>query len=301
MAGEVNAGAEGVGAATEACESGAAVSELALPAEAETFGERAGLRAQESAEAVNEAVITHNLERYGEMMSPERRAALEGYDASEKITVCSPEAYNAAYSSGAADDFRVMGHSEADGTIVIKDMDPAMTRHTAAHETIHLCAEKPVEPRESAVARRSGLFECETRLNERGEPVSFVESDRGVNEGFTELYALRELEAQGDMSAYNSMTSYFEARQHAERVEVLLGREMTAQAYFGENKESLVLAFDRMCGETGAWERYAKDIDAITYSADENAVREANLRVNEMYRDMLRYRETGGQRRHDEL
>jgi hypothetical protein len=301
MNSEVNAGAESAEASACAGEIGNEAGSAELPTVTETFGRRGESSAQKSAEQINEAVRAHNLEKYGEIMSAERRDALERYDSSEKIEVCSREAYNRAYPSGSAGDFRVVGHCEADGKIVIKDVDPAMTRHISTHESTHLCAEKPVGFYESGFSRRSGVFECNVCFNEGGECVSFTETGRGINEGLTELYALRELEAQGDTEAYDSMSSYLEASHHAERLEIAIGSERVEKAYFGEEKEALVRDFDRMCGENGAWEQYAEDIDTITYSENAAAVAEANLRINGRYFDILKYDREGRQSGYDEL
>jgi hypothetical protein len=303
MSGEVNAGTENAEAAAEIGEIGAEAPETI---ETPPFEGLSGIRnessSQKSAERVNEAVRARVLEQYGELMSPERKRALERYNASEKIAVIAPEEYNRTHKSGRGSDFRVVGHCEAEGRIVVKDIDPAMTRHISAHESMHLCAEKPAVSPENGVARRSGLFEWTGRFNERGECVSSSETGRGVNEGFTELYALRELERQGDTDARYAMTSYFEARGHAERLELAIGKERMERAYFGEEKDAFVQEFNRMCGDEAAWDGYAKDIDTIAYSGDAVAVAEANRRVNGKYIDILLYKQAEGrQSEHDEL
>ena len=180
-------------------------------------------------------------------------------------------------------DFNVLGHFDpVNEKIYIKDNNNEVLRHVSSHEAVHLCSHNEItSDNEGHTVVRSGIME--TAIGEDG----IFDRNRGLNEGLTEMYALRELKAQGDTEAAGSITSYPEASGYAYMMEDIVGREAVADAYFGGNIEQLRTEFIRLNdNDETAWESFSKDVETVEYGTDNVEITSAKTRLSIMLMEM---------------
>ena len=237
---------------------------------------------QETAETAFAETKTHMLDEYGEVMSESHRAALESAEATSTLTVLSETDYASRFPEV---DPNVLGHCDAEGNIFMKEVSEERISHVSTHETLHLCADREVNDTpyggETIIG---GVHEIE--LSTEGTVVR--DESRGINEGLTELYTIRELESRGEVDAAYSFEAYSESRMWAQRLEELVGKERLEGAYFGGDREGLKQEVIRLSdGDEEAWTRFSENIDKVEYSGDARVVETANMELSEQYINML--------------
>ena len=244
---------------------------------------------QELAEAAHEQTKSHMLEAYGGVMSETHRAELESSETLNRLTVMSDEDYEDAFPDV---DHNVLGHCDHEGNIYMKGSSEAKISHISTHETMHVCADREaiIFP-DGHETITGGLHEIEVAPD--GTIVR--DSSRGINEGTTELYTLRELNSRGETEAANSVNAYSESRMWAQRLETLVGGERLEGAYFGGDRETLKQEFIRLNdGDTEAWERFSRNVDTVEYSGNALEVERAQRELANQYISMLLNRDVIG-------
>lgn len=172
--------------------------------------------------------------------------------------------------------YKVVGLRDTrDGRICVRDTDNIKRlSHTATHETMHdLSFQKKesdsnVESDESGksiIYNRerfiSGIHLAETKnieINGQIEAKKIEHANRYLNEGFTELYTIREMQKRGENPDFDS---YSQEVGWAMQIEEAVGEEIVADAYFGGNLEELKDEFNRMSRIENAWEFINYHID----------------------------------------
>ena len=243
---------------------------------------------QESANEAYEQTKADMIAEHGKAMSEEQLSRLQAADSTERVHVMSASDYVEAFPKN---DLNVLGHCDAEGNIYMKDSTKERVNHVSTHEAMHYCANREFIYNENTgeTVRISGLRE--STLSNDNKVISV--NNRGVNEGLTEMYTLRELRARGDREAADAITSYREAREWSERMENLVGKEYYESAYFGKNRDALEKEFNRLNDNPNAWKEYSKDIDTLTYSENANEISEANQRIMDKFITMTKTKMKG--------
>lgn len=229
-----------------------------------------------SAEAAENA-FSETLEdvrsRYGASIPESQRARMEAGRENAAPRVMSVREYHEQFPGA---DISVLGHCDSEGRIYLKEGDDGGIRHVTTHETMHFGSYREVYADPSGeTVYRSGLRE--TRVN-GGETVA--DQGRGLNEGLTELYTLRTLEARGDTEAAQSFRAYPEARGYAAALEDAVGSETLERAYFGGELTPLKQEVCRLnYGDEQAWREFSEDVDTVEYSGDAAETRAARARL----------------------
>lgn len=236
---------------------------------------------QELAETAHTETKQSMITEYGMYMSNDQLEMLKSDETKEHLNVMSSETYIETFPKA---DLNVIGHCDSEGNIYMKDISPEVVEHVSTHETIHLCANRESYTAEDGTkVVVSGLRE--SRVSENG---SIKDMNRGANEGFTELYTMRELENREKTESAYSIKAYSESRQWAERIEQLVGSDKTAAAYFGNEREAMENEFNRLNdNNSSAWESFSKDIDTLEYSKNPKEMDEARSRLAKQYNTMV--------------
>lgn len=237
---------------------------------------------QTLAETAHTETKDHMIESYGIYMSERQREMLEAGETRNQLTVMSREDYETQFSAFPSG---VLGHCDPEGNIYIKGGSEETISHISTHETMHLCANRETYTDNTGTTTTiSGFHDVEVT------PFGYVISDlnRGINEGFTELYTMRELEDRGEQEAAYSVNAYPESQEWAQRLEEVVGKELAAKAYFGHGRESLEQEFAKLNQtDPGAWARFSKNVDILEYSDDEQAVVQAKSELTQQYIEMV--------------
>ena len=241
---------------------------------------------QTLAETAHTETKDHMIESYGIYMSEVQQEMLKSEETKNQLTVMSREDYETQFS-----DFPlgVLGHCDPEGNIYIKGGSETAISHISTHETMHLCANRETNTDDIGTTKTtSGFHDVEVT------PSGYVISDlnRGINEGFTELYTMRELESRGEQEAAYAVSAYLESQEWAQRLEEVVGKEKVAEAYFGNGRESLEQEFAKLNqNDPGAWGRFSKNVDIVEYSDDVEAVLQAKSELTQQYIEMVMNRD----------
>ena len=139
------------------------------------------------------------LDVYRKSMQESRKKELSSTATSERLNVLSVEEYSERFPHNNP---LVMGHCDSEGNIYIKAVSENAVSHISTHETVHLCANRESGFNENGNwSIKSGLRETEFAPNR----TLISDAGRGVNEGATEMYTLRELNRRGDNEAAQAM------------------------------------------------------------------------------------------------
>ena len=240
---------------------------------------------QETAWGAHEETKASMLREHGEVMSAEQRRMLESDETKGKIHVLSAESYLEQFPKA---DLNVVGHCDEYGNIYMKEISPNAVRHVTTHETMHLCAHREVNALTDGSSGReviSGLRRTEIRGNE----ISSINTS--VNEGFTQMYTLRELRGRGEYAAAAEISSYEKSVEWAQRMEGLLGKETCADAYFGEGYETMVKEFNRLNGDETAWRSFSENMEVFNdREATPREQKLAELKIERQYLTMAKAR-----------
>ncbi len=202
-----------------------------------------------------------------------------------KPTVMTPEAYHECYPKA---DPNVLGHYDSNGRIYIKEGSPETLTHVVTHEAMHLTSFNEVDDTGGGLRTyRSGIRETicdETGLRE--------DHNRALNEGITELYAIREMQRRGEVPSVEAVSAYPEAQKAAFELQDIVGCSRIQEAYFGGDTEQLKNEVIRLSyGDETAWARYTENVDTLEYSKDQEKIQAARWKLTEQNAIMLSFKE----------
>lgn len=233
----------------------------------EKFGERLSLeKAQENIEFFHNRSKEQILELHGEFISGESYdRIIKGVDSIRAVK------YNQNKSSIGA-----FYYHNGETNIEVCNLDREQLERTTQHETNHFMSFNKetqqfidYESLERKCNKISGIHECEFVVDSKDNICEFKDLNRGFNEGITQMYTNRQLEAiapyKGELSARQNGYQY--ATELSEQVEGIVGPEMIAKAYYGGELKPLEEKINQLGGK-GSFARFSKDIDVVTYSID---------------------------------
>lgn len=178
--------------------------------------------------------------------------------------------------------YKVVGVRDfPDGKICIRDCNDIMRlKHTATHETMHdlsyqdsdhkVCAQDAGQSNIliSQTDLTSGIHKVqniEKIIDGKSESIDYKHYNRYLNEGFTELYTIEQMQERGE---YPDFDSYSQEVGWAVNLREILGDELIAKAYFGGDIDGLKQRVDEMSSIPGAWETLNFNIDAYNRTGD---------------------------------
>lgn len=187
------------------------------------------------------------------------------------------EIYNEPYFKTriAADDgtYKVLGvRTFPEGKICIRDSnDIARMQHTSTHETMHDLSYQhssevyPDEGSNALISHKyltSGIHKVETKgriIDGQFHQEGTKHYNRGLNEGFTELYTVEAMQERSDNPDFDS---YSQEVGWAQNLREIAGDDKVAKAYFGGDVDGLKQYVDEMSDTPEAWVRLNYNIDA---------------------------------------
>ena len=224
---------------------------------------------QEVSEDTYSRTIEHISGEFRDIMPESQLVRIDIESENYKPTVLSSEMYADRFPEV---DPGVLGHYDSEGRIYLKDGKPEVINHVTTHEALHLTSY--TELNDSVSGRevyRSGIREVvydENRMTEN--------KNQALNEGITELYAIREMRRRGEISSIESITAYPEAQEKAFELRKIVGNDIMEEAYFGGKRELLESEVNRLSyGDETAWERYSRNVDILEYGTDADEIRNA--------------------------
>lgn len=248
------------------------------------------LRRETSAQEISEdtfgKTIEHVTGEFRDIMPESQLVRIDIESDIYKPEILSPEDYSASFPEA---DPSVLGHYDAEGRIFLKEGTPETVNHVTTHEAIHLTSFKELD--DSNVHRevyRSGIREVV--YNEYGIAEN---NNQALNEGITELYAVREMQRRGEMSSIEALSVYPEAQRKAYELQGIVGSEAIQKAYFGGDIELLMDEVNRLnYGDKTAWERYSRNIDILEYSIDADEIQNARRELTIQNAVMISFKES---------
>lgn len=237
---------------------------------------------QTLAEDAHDRTKEDMLRLHGGRMTEEQVAYLQSAETKGALKVYSAKEYKALFPEM---DDNVLGHCDALGRICIKNVSKGTVSHISTHETMHLCANRELQANESGGFQSiSGVHDVAVSSDDE----VLWDKNRGINEGITEMYTLRELTARGESQAAESVNAYSEARIWAERLENLVGPDAVADAYFDHGGEKLQEEISRLDPEhENAWDHFSSNVDKLEYGATQDEMEEAYQDLTSQYITML--------------
>ena len=222
----------------------------------------------------------------GQYMSTEHIERLSKIDEREIVTVMPAEEYVEQFPDAP---FSVIGHCDPEGYIYMKNISAPQIEHTSTHETIHLCSYREFGHSFDRSEEKVGL-----RRTIRDNEDFSLTRNRGINEGVTEMYTVRELDRRGALEKGDNLHCYEQSVMWAKRLEYMVGKETVAKAYFSGEDIQLKVRFNDLNGnELDAWDQFSKDVDTVEYNNNEEAVKEANRRLSEQFARMYINKNSG--------
>ena len=263
--------------------------------------------------SVDKATLTTQrdlLIRYGNYFDKPSVERIESELGSNKV-----EIYNSPYfASHFAQDhgnYIVTGlRTVKDGKICLRDTDNVESlTHTATHEAVHDSSFQ----RERAGAgtlegiggqdigfsraeNMSGIERIEkldTTTSEGVERCDLVRVNRYLNEGFTELCTIEEMERRGETPDF---TSYTEELGWAYAIRERVGEEIAAGAYFGGDVATLEKKVNSMSDIPNAWRILNDHIDAFHVCDDVQERNQHKKVIEDIILSLRGSREFGGRK-----
>lgn len=241
---------------------------------------------KEISEKIYKKTIEHVTDEFGDIMPEAQRVRIDIERENHSPTVLTPEVYAKRFPEA---DPAVLGHYDEQGRVFLKEGSPETVTHVTTHEALHLTSYKEVDDFNPVLkVYRSGIRETtyrESRLEE--------DKNQALNEGITEMYAMREMMQRGDISSIEAITAYPEAQRKAYELQEIVGSDVIQKAYFGGNSELLKSEVNRLSfGDETAWERYSENVDVLEYGTDENEIRHARIELTVQNAIMTSFRES---------
>lgn len=224
---------------------------------------------EEIAEGTYKNTIENVSKEFGDFMPESQRVRIDMEKENYKPTVLSSEAYSERFHEV---DPSVLGHYDAEGRIFLKEGSPETIKHVTTHEALHLTSYKELDDSNpNREVYRCGIRESVFTL------IGMEENrNQALNEGITELYAVREMMLNGDTASMKEISSYPEAQRKAYELQGIVGSDVIRKAYFGGDIELLESEVNRLSyGDETAWERYSKNVDVLEYGTNSEEIIEA--------------------------
>lgn len=243
------------------------------------------LSSQEIADRTCDETMEQLTNTFKDIMPEEQLVRMDIENELYKPSVMSSEEYSYRFPEA---DPSVLGHCDETGRIYLKDSSPEVIRHVVTHETMHRASFKETDDSQIGVETyRSGIREV---VLHEGRVVE--DNNQALNEGITELYALKEMQRRGEVSAIESVNAYPEACQKVFELQSIVGSEVLEKAYFGGDTELVSSEVIRLnCGEETTWETYSKHVDVLEYGTDPNQIRESKKELTLLQSIMIANKE----------
>lgn len=226
------------------------------------------ISAQEVAEKTYSNTIEQITKEFDRMIPEDQRIRIEKEKENYKPTVLSSENYLKRFPEA---DPGVLGHYDSDGRVYLKEGSSERVKHVTTHEALHLTSYK-----ERDVDMDRSVYRCGIREVVNTRYGISEDNHQALNEGITELYAIREMQLQGERSSIEAVLSYTESRRKAYELQGIVGSEIIQKAYFGGDTESLRAEVNRLSfGDETAWDRYSKNVDTLEYGTDAKEIEKA--------------------------
>ena len=233
-----------------------------------------------------EKTIGHMTETFGDVMPEEQRVRIDIEREEKKPVVLSSEEYSQRFPKK---DPSVLGHYDTEGRIYMREGSPEVIRHVTTHEALHLTSYNELDDTDPHRAvYRSGIREA---AYENGKLTE--DSNRALNEGITERYAMQELQRRGEVTSCWAVNAYPEAQRKAYELEGLVGSRTVQEAYFGGRAEQLKQEVIRLNGgDETAWDRFSRNVDVLEYSSDPEKIKQARLELTVQRAEMIAFKES---------
>ena len=230
--------------------------------------------------------IEHVTDEFGDIMPETQRVRIDIERKNHLPIVLAPEVYAKRFPEA---DPAVLGHYDAEGRVFLKEGSPETVTHVTTHEALHLTSYKEVDDFNPELkVYQSGIRETTYKENRLEE-----DKNRALNEGITEMYAMREMMQRGDISSIEAVTAYPEAQRKAYELQEIVGSDVIQKAYFGGDLELLKSEVNRLSfGDETAWNRYSENVDVLEYGTDENEIRHARIKLTVQNAIMTSFRES---------
>ncbi len=222
------------------------------------------------------------LKEHGSRFTEENLRRIESEFGSNKTEIYNERTFSAEKARDYGT-YRVLGLRDVpDGKICIRDNDDLdALRHVATHETMHDLSYQAQDSRakteidargrlvtETETTMISGLHRIE-RTDRMADGVSdapeYRQFNRYLNEGYTELYTIEQMQQRGE---FPDCDSYTDEVGWALALREKVGADAVADAYFGGDLESLEERVNNMSSVPDAWKELNRNIDAYHYSRD---------------------------------
>lgn len=165
---------------------------------------------------------------------------------------------------------------EGSTTITVCAINKEQVERTTQHEVNHFASynkEIQVEPSDEGMEgkqfmRTSGIREYEYYESPNGSVCMLKDSNRGFNEGITQMYTIRQLRDIDEQKGINALrqNGYAHATELVEQVEEAVGEEVISRAYYGGDLKGLEDRLDEMGGK-GTFDTLSRCMDEVTYSS----------------------------------
>ena len=243
------------------------------------------LSSQEIAEQTCSETMEQVLTSFKDIMPEEQLVRIDIETELYKPSVMSSEEYSQRFSET---DPSVLGHCDETGKIYLKDSAPEVIRHVATHETMHRASFQETNDRQIGMETyRSGIREvvfCEGHVVE--------DNHQALNEGITELYAIKAMQHRGETASIESVCTYPEACQKAFELQEIVGKELLQRAYFGGERNLVSSEVIRLNGgEKTTWETYTRHVDILEYSTNPREIRESKKELTLLQSIMIANKE----------
>lgn len=219
------------------------------------------------------------IEKYGSQVSVSQKARYEADVSPEKYEIYSTRYFLDVKLDGIPHKQRrgILGFHEVEkGGIALKDSDNYnILRHVTVHETMHALSYQGTK-----FEQPGGRFGSIEHLDHDGKMnctgvreiafrqipfegddvyrINLRDSNKGINEGLTEMYTLRELSDNGEEAG---LGAYTQEVKWARILEETVGRDILAKAYFNGEVDRLKHTVNRLGGSSDTWERLSAKID----------------------------------------
>lgn len=222
------------------------------------------------------------LREHGRRFDRDNLARIQGELGSNKIEIYNERTF-VTEKDPSFGSYNILGMRDVqDGKICVRDSEDVDTlRHVSTHETMHDLSFQSADSKVSSYTDHDGhtVTETETRLTsglhqiEKNEKMIDGTSDtseirqfnRYLNEGYTELYTIEQMQKRGE---YPSFDSYTDEVGWAMAVREKVGEDVVADAYFGGDLSGIAERVNGMSDVPDAWGELNRNIDAFHYTRD---------------------------------
>lgn len=219
------------------------------------------------------------LDKYGDVIGNEQKERISQEVMPEKYEIYNHRYFVETKLVGVPDEqrYHILGFHEIEGHgIALRDNDNQNElRHVTTHETMHsLSYQKRLyeqgngrwgetevlgyQRQKTCSGIREVTYQNAEIVTGSVERIRINDINMGLNEGMTELYTLREMLERGEepgIAAYTQQVNW------AIKLEMCVGKDTMAKAYFGGELDGLKRKVDKLGGAPGTWEQLSGTID----------------------------------------